>query len=49
MLVYVHKNQLEDVLCPVTDSDIPEQLMTRLTEEKKLEAFRRKERYFNVL
>jgi len=34
----------EDVLCPVTDTDIPEQLMTRLTEEKKLEAFRRKER-----
>ena len=44
MLVYIRKNKLKDVLCPVLDSDIPEQLMTRLNEEKKLEAYRRKER-----
>lgn len=44
MLVYIRKNKLKDVLCPVTDNDIPEQLMQRLTDERKLEAYRRKER-----
>ena len=44
MLVYIRKNNIKDVLCPVTDNDIPEQLMLRLTEERKLEAYRRKER-----
>jgi len=49
MLVYIRKNKLKDVLCKVTDDDIPEQLMQRLSEERKLEAFRRKERYISVL
>ena len=44
MLVYIRKSKLKDVLCEVQDSDIPEQLMSRLNEEKKLEAYRRKER-----
>ena len=44
MLVYIRKNKLNDVLCPVTDDDIPTQLVQRMTEEKKLEAYRRRER-----
>uniref|UniRef100_F6YGJ7 Ubiquitin carboxyl-terminal hydrolase 7 n=1 Tax=Ciona intestinalis TaxID=7719 RepID=F6YGJ7_CIOIN len=44
MLVYIRKSKLNDVLCPVTDADIPEQLMERLNEERQLEAFRRKEK-----
>uniref|UniRef100_H2YBF2 Ubiquitin carboxyl-terminal hydrolase 7 n=1 Tax=Ciona savignyi TaxID=51511 RepID=H2YBF2_CIOSA len=44
MLVYIRKSKLPEILCPVTDADIPEQLMDRLNEERILEAYRRKER-----
>nr|CAB3267570.1 ubiquitin carboxyl-terminal hydrolase 7-like [Phallusia mammillata] len=44
MLVYIRKNKLKDVLCSVNDEDIPEQLMQRLSDERALENYRRKER-----
>ncbi|CAK8680531.1 unnamed protein product [Clavelina lepadiformis] len=44
MLVYIRKSKADEVLCKVGDKDIPDQLLHRLSEERKLEAFRRKER-----
>lgn len=53
MLVYVRDGSLADVLQPVTEQDIPEQLVERLQEERRQEGLRRKERneahlYMNV-
>ncbi|XP_054282413.1 ubiquitin carboxyl-terminal hydrolase 7-like isoform X2 [Macrosteles quadrilineatus] len=44
MLVYIRDSELHNVLQEVTETDIPEELFTRLQEEKKLEQMRRKER-----
>ncbi|XP_074647259.1 ubiquitin carboxyl-terminal hydrolase 7-like isoform X2 [Tubulanus polymorphus] len=53
MLVYIRESSINEVLCPVTEKDIPESLIQRLQEEKRLEAQKRKERseahmYMNV-
>uniref|UniRef100_T1J1R9 Ubiquitin carboxyl-terminal hydrolase 7 n=1 Tax=Strigamia maritima TaxID=126957 RepID=T1J1R9_STRMM len=53
MLVYIRDSAMADVLIPVMEKDIPEQLIERLHEEKRQEALRRKERneahlYMNV-
>jgi ubiquitin carboxyl-terminal hydrolase 7 len=44
MLVYIRKSALRDILCPVTQEDIPLALVDRLNEEKKLEIAKRKEK-----
>jgi len=44
MLVYIQQSRLNDILAPVSDLDIPDALSSRLQEEKKLEAIRRKEK-----
>lgn len=44
MLVYIRDSELNNVLQEVTEADIPEELVERLQEEKKLEQMRRKER-----
>ncbi|XP_077591421.1 ubiquitin carboxyl-terminal hydrolase 7 isoform X2 [Stigmatopora nigra] len=44
MLVYIRESKLSEVLLPMTDVDIPQQLVERLQEEKRVEAQKRKER-----
>lgn len=44
MLVYVRQSALNEILQDVTEDDIPCELAERLTEEKRLEAIRRRER-----
>ncbi|XP_018373851.1 PREDICTED: ubiquitin carboxyl-terminal hydrolase 7 isoform X4 [Trachymyrmex cornetzi] len=44
MLVYIRNSELENVLQEVKEEDIPQELVERLQEEKRLEQIRRKER-----
>ncbi|XP_072125057.1 ubiquitin carboxyl-terminal hydrolase 7 isoform X1 [Mobula birostris] len=44
MLVYIRESKLSEVLQAVTDHNIPQQLVERLQEEKRVEAQKRKER-----
>jgi len=44
MLVYIQQSRLHQVLAPVSEDDIPQALSHRLSEEKKLETIRRKEK-----
>ncbi|XP_014255041.1 ubiquitin carboxyl-terminal hydrolase 7 isoform X2 [Cimex lectularius] len=53
MLVYIRDSELANVLQEVTKDDIPQELEDRLTEEKRVEQIRRRERteaylYMNV-
>ena len=53
MLVYIQQSRLHEILASVGEDDIPQALSQRLTEEKKLETIRRKEKseaylYMNV-
>ncbi|XP_032457106.1 ubiquitin carboxyl-terminal hydrolase 7 isoform X1 [Nasonia vitripennis] len=44
MLVYIRNSELEHVLQEVREEDIPQELVERLQEEKRLEQIKRKER-----
>ncbi|ORX62673.1 cysteine proteinase [Hesseltinella vesiculosa] len=44
MLVYVRKCMLDEILAPVTDSDIPKHLVQRLEEERLSDEKRRREK-----
>ncbi|XP_076047681.1 ubiquitin-specific protease 7 isoform X2 [Oratosquilla oratoria] len=44
MLVYIREASLRTVLQEVTEDDIPQELIDRLLEEKRIETIRRKER-----
>ncbi|KAJ1554471.1 hypothetical protein HK096_003399, partial [Nowakowskiella sp. JEL0078] len=44
MLVYIREAELEDILSPVTEIDIPEHLRRRLEEEREIHEQKKKER-----
>ncbi|KAK7792272.1 hypothetical protein R5R35_013305 [Gryllus longicercus] len=44
MLVYIRDSEIKNVLQEVTEEDIPQELVERLQEEKRMEQIRRKER-----
>merc|ERR1712012_1442927 len=44
MLVYTRKSCLKDIVCPVTEDDIPLELSDRLNAEKQMEIVKRKEK-----
>ncbi|KAM3435866.1 hypothetical protein NHJ13734_005366 [Beauveria thailandica] len=43
MLVYIRQSRVDNILCPVTQNDIPSHLQQRLEEENALKEARRKE------
>jgi ubiquitin carboxyl-terminal hydrolase 7 len=42
--VYIRRSELQNILCEVTDRDIPEELVQRLNAEKSLEIVKRREK-----
>ena len=44
MLVYISQKDMQEIIGPVSDRDIPEVLTERLQEEKMIESIRRKEK-----
>lgn len=44
MLVYIRDSTLKTVLQDTTERDIPRELVARLSEERRIEALKRKER-----
>lgn len=44
MLVYIRESELQNVLQEVAEEDIPSELADKLTEEKRMETYRRRER-----
>ena len=44
MLVYIRKDEVNEILCPVTPEKIPSPLSTRFTEEKEIDSIKKREK-----